>query len=144
MSAAHAILKIPSLQQLSSCQSAGLACCGMRHSLQLLSWDEPLRPESLPCACCKSTGIHAARRVCRHEPRWYPELEPESKLDCLRESFANGTARVEFSVYSQYGEDGIIEAIFRCIGHRDKCALASTSTLQDSKGPRWGLATLAG
>jgi hypothetical protein len=60
----------------------------------------------------------------RQEPQWYPETAPQVKLECLRETFLNGTERVERKVYSQYGEDGIIEAIFRCIGHRDKCANA--------------------
>jgi hypothetical protein len=70
----------------------------------------------------------------RQEPQWYPEPDPNVKLQCLRQLFLNGTERVERKVYSQYGEDGVIEAIFRCIGHRDKCVSHPTAAFPHFPG----------
>jgi hypothetical protein len=50
------------------------------------------------------------------------EPSNEDKVKCLRRTFAKGTNTVHKTVYSQVGEDGVIEAAFNCIGHRDKCA----------------------
>ena len=52
---------------------------------------------------------------------WVAEGTPEHKLECLNTTFSQGGLVHEKKVYSQTGEDGIIEAIFRCIGDRDKC-----------------------
>ena len=64
-----------------------------------------------------------ARANLRAEPQWVQERAIVDKRKCLRHTFVNGTVGVETSVFSQVGEDGIIDAIFKCIGHRDKCAL---------------------
>jgi hypothetical protein len=58
----------------------------------------------------------------RSEPVWWPEPEVDAKRSCLRNTFLNGTEGVGQKVYSQGSEDGVIDAMFRCIGHRNKCA----------------------
>jgi hypothetical protein len=53
---------------------------------------------------------------------WKNEPSSAVKSACLRETFIGGTASIEKNVFSQAGEDGILPAIFECLGHRDKCA----------------------
>lgn len=59
----------------------------------------------------------------RSEPHWVAQPAMADKMQCLRNTFRNGTAAVEFGMYSRAGEDGIIDAIFSCVGHHDKCAV---------------------
>ena len=53
---------------------------------------------------------------------WLDEASAEAKAGCLRETFLHGTHLIELDYFSRHGEDGILAAVFRCIGHRDKCA----------------------
>jgi hypothetical protein len=53
---------------------------------------------------------------------WQAEPRATEKRDCLRKSFLNGTAAMEEKIFTLAGQDGVVTAIFHCIGHRDKCA----------------------
>lgn len=44
------------------------------------------------------------------------------KRECLQAAFKDGSTPSETRRYSQYNEDGIIDAIFSCILTHDRCA----------------------
>lgn len=66
---------------------------------------------------------HSVNLVRSDGSLWTEEPSADAKAECLREVLLHGTHRVEVDYFSQHGEDGILLAAFRCIGHRDKCAL---------------------
>eukprot|EP00877_Chromochloris_zofingiensis_P000512 jgi/Chrzof1/10461/UNPLg00388.t1 len=51
----------------------------------------------------------------------YPAfVSANAARDCLYKTFHNREAETEFTVYSQWGEDGILQHIFQCIGTTGK------------------------
>jgi hypothetical protein len=100
-------------------------------------------PVSTPWALTPPTSrllLLQAANVSVHIPTYMHS--PEEKRRCLRKAFVNGTTAVERKVYSQFGEDGIIEAVFNCIGPKDRCALHCfqlTSSAILSSWPCWGM-----
>lgn len=56
---------------------------------------------------------------------WTDEPASERKAACLSHTLSAGTAAVERHEFAPAGMDGVIDAIWQCIGHRDKCAPCS-------------------
>jgi hypothetical protein len=56
---------------------------------------------------------------------WTDEPSARDKVRCLRKQFKHGARAVERIEYAMAGQDGVIDAVFQCIGNRDKCASAS-------------------
>jgi hypothetical protein len=74
---------------------------------------------------------------------WKDEPSPDEKARCLRDTFLHGTMAVETNIFSQAGEDGILPAIFNCLGHRDKYAGTCFEHWMDrSRGWRLCMCTL--
>ena len=76
----------------------------------------------------KWTAAHSAQRMVSRN--WTDEAPAAGKKACLHAQLSAGTASVERVEHVPSGADGIVDAVFQCIGHRDKCAAVAAASLQ--------------
>ena len=77
-----------------------------------------LQPRARPAAEPLSSFSSAPA----HGRSWVSEGTADAKLACLRQTFGQGVEESEAQVWSRNNEDGIIDALFECLGTRDQCA----------------------